>query len=375
MLTNSTHSLSEVADGLLKPLSKTELKLVLDDLQKIGADEPVVADMLKTEGALRDFISAALTLSPYLRDIANIDPGILTIAISEPLEPRLEALISEARDAWMPREGASPSESEIMGRLRTVTRRVAFLLALADLARVFDGRTTTAWLSRLAEATVSSAIDHLLLSSHEARKLQLKNVARPSEGSGLVVLGMGKRGACELNYSSDIDLVVFFDEQAGILSDPDDAIDIFPRLMRRLVRIMQERTGDGYVFRTDLRLRPDPGATPLAVSIDAAMVYYEGRGQNWECAAFIKARPVAGDIAAGDRFLRDLTPFVFRKYLDYAAISDIHSIKRQIHAHKGHWAIAVKGHNVKLGRGGIRAIEFFAQTQQLIAGGVMPAPR
>ncbi|MFK0331706.1 bifunctional [glutamine synthetase] adenylyltransferase/[glutamine synthetase]-adenylyl-L-tyrosine phosphorylase [Rhizobium sp. NPDC090275] len=375
MLTNSMHSLSEVVDGLLKPLSKTELKLVLDDLQKIGADEPVVAAMLKTEGALRDFISAALTLSPYLRDIANIDPGILTIAISEPLEPRLEALIAEARDAWMPRDGASPSESEIMGRLRTVKRRVAFLLALADLARVFDGRTTTAWLSRLAEATVSAAIDHLLLSSHEARKLQLKNVARPSEGSGLVVLGMGKLGACELNYSSDIDLVVFFDEQAGILSDPDDAIDIFPRLMRRLVRIMQERTGDGYVFRTDLRLRPDPGATPLAVSIDAAMVYYEGRGQNWERAAFIKARPVAGDIAAGDRFLRDLTPFVFRKYLDYAAISDIHSIKRQIHAHKGHGAIAVKGHNVKLGRGGIREIEFFAQTQQLIAGGRMPALR
>jgi glutamate-ammonia-ligase adenylyltransferase len=375
MLTNSTHSLSEVADGLLKPLSKTELKLVLDDLQKISADEPVVADMLKTEGALRDFISAALTLSPYLRDIVNIDPGILTIAVREPLEPRLEALISEARDTWMPRDGASPSESEVMGRLRTVKRRVAFLLALADLGRVFDGRTTTAWLSRLAEASVSAAIDHLLLSSHEARKLQLKNVARPSEGSGLVVLGMGKLGARELNYSSDIDLVVFFDEQAGILSDPDDAIDIFPRLMRRLVRIMQERTGDGYVFRTDLRLRPDPGATPLAVSIDAAMVYYEGRGQNWERAAFIKARPVAGDIAAGDRFLRDLTPFVFRKYLDYAAISDIHSIKRQIHAHKGHGAIAVKGHNVKLGRGGIREIEFFAQTQQLIAGGRMPALR
>jgi glutamate-ammonia-ligase adenylyltransferase len=375
MLTNSTHSLSEVADGLLKPLSKTELKLVLDDLQKISADEPVVADMLKTEGALRDFISAALTLSPYLRDIVNIDPGILTIAVREPLEPRLEALISEARDTWMPRDGASPSESEVMGRLRTVKRRVAFLLALADLGRVFDGRTTTAWLSRLAEASVSAAIDHLLLSSHEARKLQLKNVARPSEGSGLVVLGMGKLGARELNYSSDIDLVVFFDEQAGILSDPDDAIDIFPRLMRRLVRIMQERTGDGYVFRTDLRLRPDPGATPLAVSIDAAMVYYEGRGQNWERAAFIKARPVAGDIAAGDRFLRNLTPFVFRKYLDYAAISDIHSIKRQIHAHKGHGAIAVKGHNVKLGRGGIREIEFFAQTQQLIAGGRMPALR
>ncbi|WP_160005508.1 bifunctional [glutamine synthetase] adenylyltransferase/[glutamine synthetase]-adenylyl-L-tyrosine phosphorylase [Rhizobium sp. 18055] len=375
MLTKSTHSLKEVADGLLKPLSKAELKLVLGDLQKAGDGEQAVTEMLKMEGALRDFVTAALTLSPYLRDIANVDPAILAVAITEPLEPQIEALIAEARDAWIPRDGVSPSETQVMSRLRVIKRKVAFLVALADLARIFDARATTAWLSRLAEASVSAAIDHLLLSSHESRKLQLKNVARPSEGSGLVVLGMGKLGASELNYSSDIDVVVFFDEQAGILSDPDDAIDIFPRLMRRLVRIMQERTGDGYVFRTDLRLRPDPGATPLAISVDAAMVYYEGRGQNWERAAFIKARAVAGDIAAGEQFLRDLTPFVFRKYLDYAAIADIHSIKRQIHAHKGHGAIAVKGHNVKLGRGGIREIEFFAQTQQLIAGGRMPALR
>jgi glutamate-ammonia-ligase adenylyltransferase len=376
MLTNATHSLKEVGAGLLKPLSKAELKLVLSDLQQIGTDEPAVAQMLKTESALGEFVSAALTLSPYLRDVANVDPAILATAITMPLEPQIEALITEARDAWLPSGGGtSPGETDVMSRLRIIKRRVAFLVALADLARIFDGRVTTLWLSRLAEASVSAAIDHLLLSSHESRKLQLKNVARPSEGSGLVVLGMGKLGASELNYSSDIDIVVFFDEQAGILSDPEDAIEIFPRLMRRLVRILQERTGDGYVFRTDLRLRPDPGATPLAISVDAAMVYYEGRGQNWERAAFIKARAVAGDIAAGERFLRDLTPFVFRKYLDYAAISDIHSIKRQIHAHKGHGAIAVKGHNVKLGRGGIREIEFFAQTQQLIAGGRMPVLR
>jgi glutamate-ammonia-ligase adenylyltransferase len=146
-------------------------------------------------------------------------------------------------------------------------------------------------------------------------------------------------------------------------------------MMRRLVRILQDRTADGYVFRTDLRLRPDPGSTPLAVSVDAALTYYEGRGQNWERAAFIKARPVAGDSAAGEDFLKLLVPFVFRKFLDYAAIADIHSIKRQIHAHKGYGAIAVKGHDVKLGRGGIREIEFFAQTQQLIAGGRMPALR
>ncbi|WP_454848774.1 bifunctional [glutamine synthetase] adenylyltransferase/[glutamine synthetase]-adenylyl-L-tyrosine phosphorylase [Rhizobium binxianense] len=376
MLTKSTHGLKTVAEGLLRPLNQAELKLVLADLQEIGKAEPAVVEMLRAEGALRDFVAAALTLSPYLREIANIDPAILASAISEPLEPQIEALIAEARDCWKPDgEGVAPSESAVMSRLRIVKRKVAFLVALADLARIFDGRTTTAWLSELAEASVAAAIDHLLLAAHEGGKLTLTSVAAPSEGSGLIVLGMGKLGAGELNYSSDIDLVVFFDEQAGVVSDPDDAIEVFPRMMRRLVRILQERTADGYVFRTDLRLRPDPGSTPLAIPVDAAMIYYEGRGQNWERAAFIKARAVAGDLAAGAEFLRGLAPFVFRKYLDYAAIADIHSIKRQIHAHKGHGAIAVKGHNVKLGRGGIREIEFFVQTQQLIAGGRMPALR
>jgi glutamate-ammonia-ligase adenylyltransferase len=376
MLTKSTHSLKDVTAGMLRPLSQAELKLALTDLQEIGKTQPAVAKMLKAEGTLRDFIAAALTLSPYLREVANIDPPILASAISDPLEPQIETLIAEARDCWKADgEGIAPSESSVMSRLRAIKRKVSFLIALADLARIFDGRATTAWLSSLAEASVAAAIDHLLLSAHESRKLRVKNIAVPSEGSGLIVLGMGKLGASELNYSSDIDLVVFFDEGAGIVPDPDDAIDIFPRLMRRLVRILQERTADGYVFRTDLRLRPDPGATPLAIPVDAAMVYYEGRGQNWERAAFIKARAVAGDIEAGKQFLLGLTPFVFRKFLDYAAIADIHSIKRQIHAHKGHGAIAVKGHNVKLGRGGIREIEFFVQTQQLIAGGRMPALR
>ena len=154
-----------------------------------------------------------------------------------------------------------------------------------------------------------------------------------------------------------------------------NAVDLFARLTRRLVRILQDRTEHGYVFRTDLRLRPDPGSTPLAIPVEAALNYYEGRGQNWERAAMIKARPVAGDIAAGEAFLKELQPYVWRKYMDYAAIADVHSIKRQIHAHKGHGEIAVKGHNVKLGRGGIREIEFFVQTQQLIAGGRFPELR
>ncbi|MDJ1632923.1 bifunctional [glutamine synthetase] adenylyltransferase/[glutamine synthetase]-adenylyl-L-tyrosine phosphorylase [Rhizobium rhizogenes] len=369
--------LRNVPPGRLRPLNQTELKAALADLKDIAKSEPAIAALLDGDSSLRDFIIAALTLSPYLRETANLDPALLVAGISKPLSPQIEVLVTEARRAWLPGEGdtSSPSESEVMSRLRIAKRRAAFLIALADLARIFDGRVTTRWLSALAEASISAAIDHLLLSSHEAGKVTLLDPSAPSRGSGLIVLGMGKLGAEELNYSSDIDLVVFFDEMAGIVPNPDDAIDIFPRLMRRLVRILQERTANGYVFRTDLRLRPDPGSTPLAIPVDAAMIYYEGRGQNWERAAFIKARAVGGDIAAGQAFIRDLVPFVFRKYLDYAAISDIHSIKRQIHVHKGHGAIAVKGHNVKLGRGGIREIEFFVQTQQLIAGGRMPELR
>jgi glutamate-ammonia-ligase adenylyltransferase len=186
---------------------------------------------------------------------------------------------------------------------------------------------------------------------------------------------MGKLGARELNYSSDIDLIVLYDPEAIRTDAPDSLQTNIVRLTRNMVRLMDERTADGYVFRTDLRLRPDPAATPLAISVLAAETYYESLGQNWERAAMIKARPVAGDKVVGVAFLDMLRPFVWRKNLDFAAIQDIHSIKRQINAHRGGTEIAVNGHNLKLGRGGIREIEFFAQTQQLIWGGRQPALR
>lgn len=367
--------LDSVAADIIRPLNQTENRAALVTLKEIGKSEPSVAALVAGDGPLKSFLAATFTLSPYLRDAATTFPSLLARAIDVPLEEELQRLVETARNAWRLKDGKTPSEGEIMTTLRHARRGLSFIVALADLARIFGARDTTKWLSVMADACVSATIDHLLLAAHERGKLKLPDPAMPSEGSGLIVLGMGKLGGRELNYSSDIDIVVFFDREAGTLADPLEASEIYSRMMRRLIRILQDRTADGYVFRTDLRLRPDPGSTPLAVSLDAALLYYEGRGQNWERAAFIKARPIAGDIAAGDRFMRFLTPFVFRKYLDYAAISDIHSIKRQIHVHKGHGAIAVKGHDVKLGRGGIREVEFFAQTQQLIAGGRMPALR
>ncbi|MCB5202845.1 bifunctional [glutamine synthetase] adenylyltransferase/[glutamine synthetase]-adenylyl-L-tyrosine phosphorylase [Neorhizobium sp. T786] len=367
--------LIDVGADVIRPLNQTEAKAVTAVLKDIAKQEPVVADAMADDGALKQFLIAALSLSPYLRDTAVISPQLVATAVSEPLEAALERMIGTSRDCWRPRDGNTPSEADVMTCLRTMKRNAAFLVALGDLGRLFTARDTTRYLTLMADAATAATIDHLLLAAHDSGKMRLKNPENPSEGSGLIVLGMGKLGGYELNYSSDIDIVVFFDPESGILPDPMDGSEIYARMMRRLVRILQERTADGYVFRTDLRLRPDPGSTPLAVRVEAGLLYYESRGQNWERAAFIKARAMAGDLAAGEDFLRQLVPFVFRKYLDYAAIADIHSIKRQIHVHKGHGDIAVKGHDVKLGRGGIREIEFFAQTQQLIAGGRMPPLR
>ncbi|MBP1850882.1 bifunctional [glutamine synthetase] adenylyltransferase/[glutamine synthetase]-adenylyl-L-tyrosine phosphorylase [Rhizobium halophytocola] len=375
-MSNQNVRLRDVEPGVLQPFNQAELKSVAASLKSLARDHPELAACLAESGPLRDMLTAALTLSPYLRDSVAMEADLLARALAEPLEPLLSHIVREARDAWKPDAAAMPlSDGVLMTRLRIAKRRLSLLTALADLFRLFDARQTTRWLSALADAAVAAAVDHLLLSGEQSGKLKIADHARPSHGSGLIALGMGKLGACELNYSSDIDIVIFFEPDAGILIDPEDGTETYSRLMRRLVRILQERTGDGYVFRTDLRLRPDPGSTPLAVPVEAALLYYEGRGQNWERAAFIKARPIAGDLAAGETFLGELRPFVFRKYLDYAAIADIHAIKRQIHAHKGHDAIKVKGHDIKLGRGGIREIEFFVQTQQLIAGGRMPALR
>ncbi len=367
--------LKEVAANTVRPLNQTEAKAAAAVLKDIGKQEPVVAELMAGESPLKHFLLAALTLSPYLRDTAATSPHLVTTSILEPVGATLERVIKQTRGCWKPVDDRSPSENEVMTSLRLAKRELSFLLALADLGRIFTARETTHCLSRFADAAVAATVDHLLLSAHQSGKLALKDPNDPSRSSGLIVIGMGKLGGHELNYSSDIDIVVFFDPDSGIVPDPIDGTEIYGRMMRRLVRILQERTADGYVFRTDLRLRPDPGSTPLAVPVEAGLLYYESRGQNWERAAFIKARAMAGDIAAGEDFLRQLVPFVFRKYLDYAAIADIHSIKRQIHVHKGHGAIAVKGHNIKLGRGGIREIEFFAQTQQLIAGGRMPPLR
>lgn len=366
------NKLIDLTQSPILPSSKKGEKEAAGHLSGLLKEEPKLAEVLLKNTPIFTFLTAVFSHSPYLLGIILSRPQLLAKTLAADLPSQMIALLERAENAWRDESGEPATEVETMRVLREVKREASLALALYDLAQISRPQDTTRYLSELASASLRASFNHLLIEAQDRGKLKLKNANNPSIGSGLVVLGMGKLGADELNYSSDIDIVVFFDRAANIISEDEDATDIFAKMARRLIHIMQHHTAHGYVFRTDLRLRPDPGSTPLAFSIDAALNYYEGRGQNWERAAFIKARPVAGDVKAGEQFLKELQPFMFRKFLDYAAIADINSIKRQINAHRGLGDISVPAHNVKLGRGGIREIEFFAQTQQLIAGGRNP---
>jgi len=309
--------------------------------------------------------------SPFLSRVILRHPewlhGILTESPEKQIAETFEDLLAQSVEL--------DSEDALMTLLRHTKARMALLFGFADIAGVWSLFEVTAALSRLADTCLQASLRFLLREAHVAGKLKLQDLSSPEEGSGLFILAMGKHGANELNYSSDIDVIVFYDGERMPISGDVDPGQLSVRLTKRLVKFMQDVTGDGYVFRTDLRLRPDAGSTAVAISVVAAEIYYEGMGQNWERAAMIKARVAAGDQEAGAALLRVLQPFVFRKYLDFAAIEDVHSIKRQIHSAGKHKPIAVAGHNLKLGLGGIREIEFFVQTQQLIAGGRNPSLR
>jgi glutamate-ammonia-ligase adenylyltransferase len=313
-------------------------------------------------------LQGAFEGSLYLTTLATRDPARLERTLTEPPEDRF-ANLTKSFAAGM---STAPDMATAKRALRLYKSEVALLTALADLGGVWPVMTVTRMLSECADAAVSAAVRFLFRMASDKGQWQPLDPAAPEKDSGYFVLAMGKLGAFELNYSSDVDLVVFFDRDKSRLAGSGDLQSFFVRLTRDLVLLLEERTPDGYVFRTDLRLRPDAGATQIALSTVAAHGYYETVGQNWERAAMIKARPIAGDISAGDEFLRELSPFVWRKYLDFASIADIHAMKRQIHAHKEIDGIKVLGQNLKLGRGGIREIEFFVQTQQLIAGGRQP---
>ncbi len=334
-------------------------------------DEKAAARAREALGALPawDALAPVFGASPYLASLARRDPDRLRTLLGADPDERAADLLRRTTEA----ADLGPKEAEVA--LRRLKAELHLLTALCDLGGVWDLDAVTGALTRFADAAVASAL--AVAAKVELDAGQLTRLGEGAEGPvpGWFCIAMGKQGGFELNYSSDIDISIFFDPERMPLADGVEPQAFAVRLTQRVADLMQARTGDGYVFRIDLRLRPDPSSTPHAVPVAAALEYYESVGQNWERAAFIKARACAGDLDAAQAFLTELQPFIWRKNLDFAAIADIHSIKRQIHAHKVDERVSAKGVDLKLGRGGIREIEFYVQTQQLILGGRNPELR
>lgn len=310
--------------------------------------------------------AAGVAHAPYLGRLIDRRPDLCMDLDAEwPARLLAHALAEAAFIAADP-----PAIDEAMQRLRRAKDAVHLAVAIADLARVWPLDRVTGAITEFADASLQAAV---AVAVREARARG--DLAQDAGALGFALIAMGKMGAHELNYSSDIDVSVFFDADLLPVGKGREARVVAVRMVAPLVRALEEVTSDGYVFRTDLRLRPDPGSTPVAVSMAAAESYYQTLGQNWERAAFIKARAAAGDLDCGGAFLASLTPFIWRKHLDFAAVEDVYSIKRQILSVHKSAELGQPVFDVKLGRGGIRDIELFVQTQQLVLGGRNPELR
>lgn len=293
------------------------------------------------------------------------------LAIAAKHAPYLAKLLDLGADLQAPKDllqeahrlcdAVARGEGDAVIDLRTAKKRAHLAIAAADLSGQATLEETVHEITRFADAALEAALQAALLS-------------RGLSSDGLFVAALGKMGAFELNYSSDIDVAAFFDPDVFQGGDYEVA-DAAARVIRKMTTLLQDRTSDGYVFRTDLRLRPDPSSTPVAVSTRRAELYYESIGQNWERMVWIKGRSAAGDHAAGDRFLEAMKPFVWRRHLDYWAIADVQAIKNMINTKAGDKTLHDVAADLKLGPGGIREIEFFVQTQQIILGGRHPSLR
>lgn len=309
---------------------------------------------------LRELIAGAAGGSPYLAGLLKLEQSWLAQALSGDPDQALEDELVRI---------TSLDDGALSDGLRQAKRRIAALAALADLGGVWPLEVVTSTLTRLADGAIAVGLRSFLRAELLRGKVPGMDEDALENSAGMVVFAMGKMGAHELNYSSDIDLICLFDETRFNLAEAYEARAAFIRVTRKLAKLLSDNTSSGYVFRTDLRLRPDAAVTPVCLGMEAAERYYESLGRTWERAAWIKARACAGDLAGGDAFLKTLSPFVWRRYLDFAAVQDAHDMRLRIRDHKGLSGIELNGHDLKLGPGGIREIEFFTQTRQLIAGG------
>ena len=308
--------------------------------------------------AFSDFVATSCTRDPaMLMDLIDSGDLFKDQQLYE-YAPKLETLLTDVAD-----------EDSLMRVLRCYRRREMVRIAWRDLAGWADLAETMAGLSVFADACLHNTLGIL----HQWQ-CEISGTPRAEGGSEqhLVVLGLGKLGAGELNFSSDVDLIFAY-PRAGIFRNDDqstDSADFFTRLSRRLIKVIGQQTADGIVFRVDVRLRPFGESGPLAMDFDAMEQYYQQQGREWERYALIKGRAVAGDIDAGRHLLARLQPFIYRRYLDYSAFESLREMKQMISRD-----VKRKGmeSDIKLGPGGIREIEFFGQMFQLIRGGVTPA--
>ncbi|MES2042322.1 MAG: bifunctional [glutamine synthetase] adenylyltransferase/[glutamine synthetase]-adenylyl-L-tyrosine phosphorylase [Pseudomonadota bacterium] len=308
-------------------------------------------DFRNPSEALSDACRRARGESPFLRLLLEREPDIAIAAEQGALPSSLAARID---DPAMP----------VARRLRLERRRLALIVALGDLAGLFDLTAVTGALSDFADYALDAAI---------AAAIAERTPGAPIRG--FTAIALGKQGSRELNYSSDIDPILLFDPLTLPCRPREEPDDAAVRIARRVVELLQARDGDGYVLRVDLRLRPSPEATPIALPVEAAISYYESLALPWERAAFIKARQAGGDAALGNAFLEAIRPFIWRRALDFGAIGEIRGISRRIRDHHAQGQAFGPGFDLKRGRGGIREIEFFAQIHQLIHGGRDPSLR
>ena len=295
-------------------------------------------------------LERARRFSPFLEMMQGRYPDIAT---------RLEAGEDEA--AWSLVAQSGEGAATIAQALRRKRGAVALVTAVADLAGAWDFGRVTRTLSDFADEAVEAA----LMAAFAERYPD-------EEPRGFAVIALGKHGSRELNYSSDIDPILIFDPETLPRRAREEPVEAAVRIGRRMSEILSARDGDGYVFRVDLRLRPSPEATPIALPVEAAISYYESMALGWEQAAFIRSRVCAGDRALGDYFLHAIRPFVWRRSLDFGAIDAILDISRRIRDHYASGQAFGPGYDLKRGRGGIREVEFFAQVHQLIHGGRQP---
>lgn len=321
-------------------------------MTKAAADTAVWQDAVSRAREYAPYLAESLTLYPdCAAQLQALGPARYLQSLSENLPEKIGPLSDE------------------MALLRQYKRHAHLAIAVSDIAKIWDWVQVTEALTQIADTGMARLL---------CAVVREQGVDGPLDNPlpGLFVLAVGKYGARELNYSSDIDFCVFYDADVITLPNMARAERTLIKIVQNLIAGFERITPDGYIFRADLRLRPDPRSNSVAVSTLTAERYYETLGQNWERAAMIKARICGGDRDVGQAFIKDvLTPFIWRRSLDYAAIEDIHSIKRQVHNAKSGHDIKAAGHHLKLGYGGIREIEFYAQTQQLILGGREPRLR